>query len=501
MLSLAELRRAARVLDDAVAGARLQRLVQPDEHSLVLTFYGIKGEMQVLLCCRPGFARLSTLSEGRPAPPAPPPLAQYLRARLRAARCTHVGLVGDDRLVTLRFESAEGTFELLLSLLGPRSNVYVLDANAAVVASLRPLAETRRDLALGRPWSNPASAPPLEGEDRWADVSDEEYLAAIDRTYGVLEAESACDDLRRQLSQALQKEIAFLVRRAAKLEVDLASATAATESRRLGELLKNVLHSVRPGAVRAVATDYETGQEVVIPLDPELSAADNLKRLFARYQKAQKATEALAGQLDATRARRSQVERLQQDLAACGLTPSLAELRAFAARPEVRDVLARHGARRAAGRRDPARPAPSKRPSRESKVPARLRPKVYYTEDGLEIWVGRSDEGNDYITTRLARGNDLFFHVEGGPGSHVILRTGGRKDPPPGSILDACELAVHFSKGRGAVRADVHVAAINDVKKPPRAKPGLVYLLRSKTVHLRRDRTRLARVLASRAEE
>jgi predicted ribosome quality control (RQC) complex YloA/Tae2 family protein len=120
---------------------------------------------------------------------------------------------------------------------------------------------------------------------------------------------------------------------------------------------------------------------------------------------------------------------------------------------------------------------------------------------GFEIWVGRNDEGNDYLTTRLARGNDLFFHLEGWPGSHVILRTEGRTDPPPESVLDACELAVHFSKQAKANRADVHVAAVKDVKKPRGAKPGLVYVRRGKTVHLRRDPKRLERVLASRLEE
>jgi predicted ribosome quality control (RQC) complex YloA/Tae2 family protein len=105
------------------------------------------------------------------------------------------------------------------------------------------------------------------------------------------------------------------------------------------------------------------------------------------------------------------------------------------------------------------------------------------------------------LTTRLARGNDLFFHLEGWPGSHVILRTEGRTDPPPESVLDACELAVHFSKQAKSNRADVHVAAVKDVKKPPGAKPGLVYVRRGKTVHLRRDPKRLERVLASRLEE
>ena len=45
---------------------------------------------------------------------------------------------------------------------------------------------------------------------------------------------------------------------------------------------------------------------------------------------------------------------------------------------------------------------------------------------------------------------------DGAPGSHVILRTEGRDDPPSETVLDACELAVHFSKFRNARRADVH---------------------------------------------
>jgi predicted ribosome quality control (RQC) complex YloA/Tae2 family protein len=115
--------------------------------------------------------------------------------------------------------------------------------------------------------------------------------------------------------------------------------------------------------------------------------------------------------------------------------------------------------------------------------------------------VGRNDEGNDYLTTRLARGNDLFLHLEGYPGSHVVLRTEGRTDPPAESLLEACELAVHYSKQKNAGRADVHVAAIKNVRKPPGAKSGLVYVSRGRTIHVRRDSKRLARILASRLDE
>ena len=135
-----------------------------------------------------------------------------------------------------------------------------------------------------------------------------------------------------------------------------------------------------------------------------------------------------------------------------------------------------------------------------SGVERRLRPRRYKSRDDLEIWVGRSDEGNDHLSTRLARGNDLFFHLDGAPGSHVILRTEGRSDPPSEAVLDACELAVHFSKQKKANRADVHVVPIQNVRKPKGAKPGLVVVHGGRSVHLRREEKRLERILAARIE-
>ena len=131
---------------------------------------------------------------------------------------------------------------------------------------------------------------------------------------------------------------------------------------------------------------------------------------------------------------------------------------------------------------------------------ARLAPRRYRTQSGLEVWVGRSDAANDYLTTRLARGNDLFFHLDGAPGSHVVLRTEGRSDPPSEALLDACELAVHFSKYRNASRADVHVVPIKNVRKPKGTKPGLVVVHGGKSIHLRRSPPRLERILAARIE-
>ncbi len=82
-----------------------------------------------------------------------------------------------------------------------------------------------------------------------------------------------------------------------------------------------------------------------------------------------------------------------------------------------------------------------------------------------------------------------------------MLRTEGRSDPPAEAVLDACELAVHFSKSKHATRADVHAVPIANVRKPKGAKPGLVSVHGGKTIHLRRSEARLEGIIADRIDE
>ncbi len=68
-------------------------------------------------------------------------------------------------------------------------------------------------------------------------------------------------------------------------------------------------------------------------------------------------------------------------------------------------------------------------------------------------------------------------------------------------MIDACELAVHYSKAKKAGSADVHVVPIKQVKKPKGAKRGLVYVSGGKSIYLRREDGRLKRLLASKLDD
>jgi predicted ribosome quality control (RQC) complex YloA/Tae2 family protein len=509
-LNLAELGRVSGLLDRSLRGARLRRVLQTDRLELVLVLEtGGRAETRrkhpLLLSCRPRLGRISRLEAAPEASESIGAFTQFLRAHLVGARLERVRIAESDRIVTLRFQTrgpTEGTarevvWELCLALMGARSNLYLLDAEGCVRMALRPLDETRRDLSLGAPWRDPERREAPQAEDRFSGTPDADLLEAVERFAVQRRGEGRSDEQVRRLKRLLRRRTATLERKASHLEEDLSAAAQARELERDGELLKLVLHRVRTGASEVQATDPATGETRTIALDPKLGPAANLDALFRRYRKALRRARRAGDELDGVQAQLDRARALGQQLDAIvegGTDPGA--LDAFGAIPEVRRLLARAEP----GRRPKSVPSSSRRRAAPG-IPASLLPRRYRSSTGLEIWVGRSDLGNDALTTRLARGNDLFFHLDGSPGSHVVLRTEGRTDPPSEALLEACELAVHFSKHRGASRAGVHVAPIKQVRKPRGAKPGLVSVHGGRTISLRHDPGRLRRILEARIEE
>lgn len=101
--------------------------------------------------------------------------------------------------------------------------------------------------------------------------------------------------------------------------------------------------------------------------------------------------------------------------------------------------------------------------------------KKFTLPNGLEIWVGMDDRSNDRLSLKEAHPNDLWFHVNGFPGSHVLLRCGEAEiEPDKESIRQAAALAAYFSKMRNAGMVSVHYCRAKDVHKPRGAKPGTV---------------------------
>lgn len=98
----------------------------------------------------------------------------------------------------------------------------------------------------------------------------------------------------------------------------------------------------------------------------------------------------------------------------------------------------------------------------------------YQLPGDWDLLVGAADADNDYVSTTLARPEDWWFHADGVPGSHVILRAKPDVEPGRDTLRQAAAVAAYHSKARGAGTARVHCARARHVTKPRGAKAGTV---------------------------
>jgi predicted ribosome quality control (RQC) complex YloA/Tae2 family protein len=103
----------------------------------------------------------------------------------------------------------------------------------------------------------------------------------------------------------------------------------------------------------------------------------------------------------------------------------------------------------------------------------------FVSPDGMVVLVGRTAEDNDLVTFRLGSPRDVWMHVAGDSGSHVVVRNpDGLPRLPRETLRFAAALAARYSKARRGGRVAVHVATCADVSKPRGLPPGKVELAR-----------------------
>ena len=105
--------------------------------------------------------------------------------------------------------------------------------------------------------------------------------------------------------------------------------------------------------------------------------------------------------------------------------------------------------------------------------------------DGWQAFAGRTDAANDYVSLRLARPLDRWFHVRGMPGAHVVLRVPAGREPDRVTLERAAGLAAYHSKARTGGVVPVSMTEGRHVSKPRGAKPGTVEIRRESVLKVR----------------
>ena len=187
-----------------------------------------------------------------------------------------------------------------------------------------------------------------------------------------------------------------------------------------------------------------------IPLDPMLSAIENAKKYYDKYNKLKRTYEALS---TLTVQVKEEIDHLESISNALDIAVKEEDL------VQIKEELIETGYIRRKGT--------SKKQRFTSK------PFHYISSDGYHMYVGKNNFQNEELTFKFATGNDWWFHAKGVPGSHVIVKSEG-EEMPDRTFEEAGKLAAYYSKSKGQEKVEIDYIQKKHVKKPSGGKPGFV---------------------------
>ena len=482
-LNSTEIGLVAQHLTALCVGGRLRKAYGPNRDSIVLQVRARGENVFVLLSAHPKLCRVHTLLE-RGDWKQSSAFVTTMRKRLAGAVIASVESMPGDRRLRIHFEFGEKAYVLEAELFGIGSNLILVDADGKVVEALHHARGKRKTVLPGRPYTAPPTVQPKTPESRFG-TEPAEADRAIREHYEPLQGQADVEDARKRVASRLKPLRKKAEGKARSLAAAAERLVNAKAERQKGELLKASLHIVRAGSDSVSVPNYfapgggraaagRGGQpgtpEIEIKLDPKLDAMGNAQRYFKRHRKIKIAAQLAEQQLPEAQREATRVREAEEQLAQADSVEAIdAICRDVFGKPLDGDT-----------ERGPQRPPAG--------------PRQFTSGDGLTLLVGRTEAENDQVTFRMANGNDYWLHVQGLPGSHVVVKAQKGKSVPLETLLDAAALAKLYSSAKDADAADVDYTQRKYVKKRKRGGPGDVDYWDYKTLHVRQDQERLTRL-------
>lgn len=210
---------------------------------------------------------------------------------------------------------------------------------------------------------------------------------------------------------------------------------------------------------------YDNNAILTIPLDNTISIANNAKKYFKKYNKLKNALEIVTIQKKETEEELQYIESIIYELEYAKDIQEVNEIyNEISENPIFKDYIQLNNK------------------TNQKKGSNVSMPREYHI-DGFTVLVGKNNKQNDYLTTKLASPNDIWFHTKDIHGSHVILKNPS-ENVSNDTLIKCAKLAAYYSKGRLSSNVPVDYCFVKYVKKPNGSKPGMVIYTNNKTLNV-----------------
>lgn len=275
-----------------------------------------------------------------------------------------------------------------------------------------------------------------------------------------------------QLQKLVSAETAKLEKKLQALEKDLNNAQDAEAQRMLADTIMANIYQIKKGQTSADLINIYDGEPVTVSLSPILSPTENAQAYYKRYNKYKRAQVEVQLQMEAAK------EMLQY---LASLDSSLMTAVTKAEVEEIRQEMIASDLIKEIGKK--------KKSLAQKSMPLHIK-----LNNEADLYIGKNNKQNDYVTFTMGGPRDLWFHTKDIPGSHLILKT-TLPEYRQSDIDIAVQLAAYFSKARSGSNIPVDCVQRRYVKKPAGSKPGFVIFTNQKTYYTTPDETLINKLL------
>ncbi len=293
----------------------------------------------------------------------------------------------------------------------------------------------------------------------------------LDDFYSKKEKQEAVITYRNELLKLVLTAVKKISKKLSNINSKLKECENMEQYRIYGELITSHLYEIdanRNLENITLQNYYDENKEIVIPLDSSISVSYNAKKFFKKYHKLKNTLEIVTEQKLETEKELDYLESIVYELENAS---SVSEL------DEIYQEICENGIFKVNAKANVKKNKVNKRKFHDEYEP------IVYTIDGFLFYVGKNNKQNDYITTKLGKNEDLWFHTQEIRGSHCLLKCNGQK-VKDSTILACAQIAAFHSKGKLSSNVPVDYCFSKYVKKPSNSKPGMVIYTNQKTLYV-----------------
>ena len=276
--------------------------------------------------------------------------------------------------------------------------------------------------------------------------------ALLDKFYKEKDKQERLKNRSVNIQKLLHTNIERCLKKGEKLASTLENCKTKEFYKIKGDLLTSFIYSINPGDSEITLQNFysENYEDIKIDLDPNKSPSENVQSYYKKYNKLKKSEEAA----------KEQLEKNSEEL--LYLNSVLINIQNADNYEEIEDIKNELITTEYIRKRKQNKNSKKSKPSK---------PLHFISSDGIDIYVGKNNIQNDYLSLKLASKNHLWLHTKNIPGSHVIICA---TDIPDSTLEEAAALAAYYSKAQNSTKVPVDYTLVKNLKKPSGAKPGMV---------------------------